>query len=388
MSEHQYIEFRAIDRPLTTSELAYARKQSSRAEISAWSFKNEYNFGDFRGDVNGLLQRGYDAHLHYANFGIRKIALRLPSGLPFSKNVWKQYVGPEGLTWKPDHGGDGGILTLAPYYDAGDLDEVWEFEPCVAAAVSLRRRLMLGDLSVLYLLWLVASIDCKEEPNQVAEPPVPAGLADLESDATAVLDFFGLDAHYLAAAAEASADRAQRTSLYEAASHWVQSMDDADAKSLLIDLLGDESASVKSTAIARMIVESEAPAGDTVDSGRTCQQLIDRAEQLREAEHNRIEAERRAAAQRREAKLARERQGRLDRMADDPKKWFRDVDRLVSARGTANYEEAAERLDELREALAASGGEEVVRKHAAHLASKNPTLSRLKSALRKRGLLG
>ena len=44
MSEYQYIEFLAVDRPLTDSELKFAEKQSTRAEISRWSFQNEYHY--------------------------------------------------------------------------------------------------------------------------------------------------------------------------------------------------------------------------------------------------------------------------------------------------------------------------------------------------------
>lgn len=97
MSEYQYIEFRAVDRPLTDAELAFAEKQSTRTEISRWSFRNEYRYGDFRGDVSGLLRHGYDVYLHYGNFGARTAAFRLPAGLPFPKAVWSRYIG----TWTP-----------------------------------------------------------------------------------------------------------------------------------------------------------------------------------------------------------------------------------------------------------------------------------------------
>ncbi len=109
MSEYQYVAFRAVDRPLTDRELAYAEKQSTRAEISRWSFENEYHYGDFHGDVEGLLRHGYDVHLHYANYGTRSIALRLP-GPPLTKNVWSKYLGtrrtpvvkgPQGGRWHP-----------------------------------------------------------------------------------------------------------------------------------------------------------------------------------------------------------------------------------------------------------------------------------------------
>ena len=113
MSEYQYIEFRAVDRPLTETELNFAEQQSTRAEISRWSFRNEYHYGDFRGDAKGLLRRGYDVHLHYANFGVRTAAFRLPAGLPFQKRLWSQYIGVGELTWEQDREGNGGILSVA-----------------------------------------------------------------------------------------------------------------------------------------------------------------------------------------------------------------------------------------------------------------------------------
>ena len=45
MSEYQYYEFRAIDRPLSKADKEYLRSVSSRAEISASSFVNVYTFG-------------------------------------------------------------------------------------------------------------------------------------------------------------------------------------------------------------------------------------------------------------------------------------------------------------------------------------------------------
>ncbi len=48
MSEYQWIEFRAIDAPLDDEQVKFMHTQSSRAEISHWSYTNEYNFGDFR----------------------------------------------------------------------------------------------------------------------------------------------------------------------------------------------------------------------------------------------------------------------------------------------------------------------------------------------------
>ena len=81
MSEHQIVAFRAIDAPVSKANLEYMERQSSRAEITPWSFDNEYNYGDFRGNAEEMLRRGYDLHLHYANFGVRKCWSRREMGI-------------------------------------------------------------------------------------------------------------------------------------------------------------------------------------------------------------------------------------------------------------------------------------------------------------------
>ena len=85
MSEYQWVEFRAVDAPLDGASLAFMRKQSTRAEIDEWRFTNEYHFGDFRGDVTEMMRRGFDVHVHYANFGIRRICFHIPDGFAYSE---------------------------------------------------------------------------------------------------------------------------------------------------------------------------------------------------------------------------------------------------------------------------------------------------------------
>ena len=48
MSEYQYYEFLALDRPLTSDEMQELRAFSTRARITPTSFINEYNWGDLR----------------------------------------------------------------------------------------------------------------------------------------------------------------------------------------------------------------------------------------------------------------------------------------------------------------------------------------------------
>lgn len=52
MSEYQYVSFRAIDKPVGAENLEYMERQSSSAEITPWSFDNEYHYGDFGGNAS------------------------------------------------------------------------------------------------------------------------------------------------------------------------------------------------------------------------------------------------------------------------------------------------------------------------------------------------
>ncbi len=49
MSEDQYYEFQAVDRSLTSSEMAELRGLTSCASITPTRLQNTYHYGDFRG---------------------------------------------------------------------------------------------------------------------------------------------------------------------------------------------------------------------------------------------------------------------------------------------------------------------------------------------------
>ena len=385
MSEYQFLAFRAVDRPLTARELAYARKQSSRAEITRWYFENEYHFGDFGGDEDGLLRHGYDVHLHYANFGIRKIALRLPAGLPFPKLFWSNYIGLEGLTWKKDGRGKGGILSLNPYHESSDLDELWSPGEYLEDVVEVRNRLLIGDARVLYVLWLCAAADQYVSPD-IIEPPVPGGLAELVEPCAALMIFFGLDPLILVAASEGAPALPPLEDHQHRCETWVDTLSHDDCRQLLLKLLAEDAAVVKAEMLAT--VRDSGPKIDwPVDAlGRSFDDLLERTEELRAAYEAKEQKKRDALARREAAKQQQDRKNRMKEMAKAPHKWLREVDKLVAARGTQNYQAAGEILVDLRDALGDEGAE-ITRTHAAHLATKHPTLKHLKSMLRNQGLL-
>ena len=81
MSEYQYYEFQAIDRPLGEADREALRALSTRARITATSFTNSYEWGAFKGDPARLMERWFDLHLYLANWGARRFMIRLPARL-------------------------------------------------------------------------------------------------------------------------------------------------------------------------------------------------------------------------------------------------------------------------------------------------------------------
>jgi hypothetical protein len=87
MSEYQYYEFQAIDRPLTAEEMRKLRSYSTRARITPTSFVNDYSWGGFKGDEGKWMERYFDAFMYHANWGTHILKLRLPSSLLDAKTA-------------------------------------------------------------------------------------------------------------------------------------------------------------------------------------------------------------------------------------------------------------------------------------------------------------
>src|SRR3954463_7437533 len=133
MSEYQYYEFLAIDRPLDARQQAEVRALSTRARITATSFTNEYHWGDFRGHPKRMMERYYDAHLYLANWGTHRVMLRLPRTL-LDLDIAGQYcIGDQVTAWAS---GEHLILDLT----SEEEEEFWEddVERSLSAIVGVR----------------------------------------------------------------------------------------------------------------------------------------------------------------------------------------------------------------------------------------------------------
>ncbi len=56
MSECQYCEFQAVDKPIDSDGLKEIEEVSSRAEVTPTSLVNVYNYGNFHGDEKQFMK--------------------------------------------------------------------------------------------------------------------------------------------------------------------------------------------------------------------------------------------------------------------------------------------------------------------------------------------
>jgi hypothetical protein len=375
MSEFQRIAFRAIDGPVSEKNLDYMHRQSTRAEITPWSFDNEYHFGDFRGNAEEMLRRGYDFHLHYANFGIRKLLLRLPHGLP-DVAAARPYLDEEGLRWVKDTKGPGGILAIEPFYEAGELEEIWDLDELLDRLVGLRAEILDGDLRPLYLAHLAVACDGNHDPEETKEGPVPAGLKKLSDAQHALAELYGLSTHFIAAAAQGCPPLPKSGDPGTQYLAWLQGLPQATKDAWLVECMTDPRAGVRRDMVAEFRKYNQAPHWPTVCRDRTIAELHAAATEI---EHK---ATRQAAAKAAAAK-ARKRAA----MAADPVPTLRETEKLVAQRSGDAYDQIATLLAELREALADSRQAGLAEQQAQKLKKSYPTLKLLTSALRRRGFL-
>jgi hypothetical protein len=375
MSEYQYVSFRAIDGPVSEKNLEYMERQSSRAEITPWAFDNEYHFGDFRGNALEMLRRGYDIHLHYANFGVRKLLIRLPHGLP-DEAAAKPYFVKDSLQFLRDKLGKGGILSIEPYYDPDDLDEIWEIGDFIDRLAPLRAEILDGDLRPLYLAHLAIGCDGEHDPDEEMEGPVPAGLRELTSAQRALMELYGLSDALIAAAARESPPLALKGDVRSQHAEWLRSQSQATKDAWLAQVMSDPRSTVRMEILAAFRKSRDVSAWPTVRRDRTIAELQAAAVEI-EKENRRKETE----------QAAKQKKKRLAAMKADPEKTLRETEKLVKERSLESYSKISKLLSELRESLA--GGEQagLAEQQAQKLRTANPKRSLLVSALRREGFL-
>ncbi len=203
MSEFQYYEWQAVDRPLTGAALREVQALSSHMDVvTATQAVVTYHWGDFKHDPIDVLVRYFDAMLYSANWGTRRLAFRFPVGTIDTQSI-DAYCVEDWMT--VERKGQHDVLDIYLYEEdsyGGD-----EQPASLSPLIPLRQQIIDGDYRTLYLSWLAAVEKSAMVLEDDREPPVPAGLKELDGSLYAfALLFLRLDPRLLQVAADASED--------------------------------------------------------------------------------------------------------------------------------------------------------------------------------------
>jgi predicted GIY-YIG superfamily endonuclease len=376
MSEYQYYEFQAVDRPLTAKEMSELRSYSSRARITPMSFVVDYAWGSFKGDEDAWMEEYFDAFLYLANWGTHVLKLRLPSRL-LDMETARAYCSGDS-TFVRERAGKVILSFVSEDEEGGE----WvEGEGYLSSLISVRAELARGDRRALYLGWLLQAQSGELDDDDI-EPPVPPGLGQLSASLESLAEFLRIDSDLLQVAAEASSPAGDSSIDRDEVRAWAGKLATKEKDEIITELVVNTDYARIAELLQRFLKE-RAGSGGPATTGRTVVQLL-RAAEAYTTERKRIEAEKRAkekARREREAAIAREKH--LDSLVGRESKLWSEVDKLVATQQSKNYDQAVRLLVDLRD-LAARGevGDFGLRIEALRQAhAKKPSLmERLKKA--------
>jgi hypothetical protein len=376
MSEYQYYEFLALDRPLTPEQRAELRSISSRAEITATRFVNEYQWGDLKGNPREMVERYFDAFLYLANWGTRHVMFRLPRGV-LDPEIAEPYCGTDTASLIVT----GSHLILNLYVAPEEADDYWD-EPGgqLAAMVQARSELAAGDLRLLYLAWLLA-LQSDEVDYEESEPPVPAGLGNLSAGLQAVVDFFEIDVDLIAVAAASSPAIEEPAGLAE----WVAALSAEEKDELLTRTAAGEGTQVQALLLRRFRAASGSP---PAVPGRTAAELWEAAAHLKDARVKAMEQRRREEEARQAAAQAAARAKRLDQLATRTEAAWENVAEWIETRRPGDYDLAVSLLRDLQALAERDGYSDAFSKRFGELRARHERKPTLQERFDRAGLPG
>ena len=387
MSEHQVYEFKALDGSLSAKDKEYVRGLSSRAKVSSTSAYFVYNYGDFRGEPEEVLDRCFDVMVYFANYGVRTVMVRLPKDVISERSLQPytiDYFIKTSTTEKSV------ILALniisEDYYVWIEDDESWIDELC-----EVRNEILQGDLRSLYLSWLKAGLADDAPPlDELMEPPIPPNLKTLSPTLTSLTKFFKIDMDMVAIAAESSPSKQTKT---EPIADWIAALSEGDRNAYLLRVAQGDT-HVGADLMQHLRKEFGSPIETSgITTGRTLAEIITLVH-TREEERNQQEQ---AAA---EARYAREenrkkqqkvattqsRQLYLQSLVPKVDRLWTDVFRLIGYGKAKSYDEAVEILKDLRDVATMQGQPERFGDRIDHLMSKYSSRSALLRRIRDANL--
>jgi hypothetical protein len=316
------------------------RKISTRAQITETSFVNSYDWGDFGGDPDRLMERYFDLFLYVPQWGMRQFSMRLPTRLLAASSLKRFTLGDGAARVRKT----GENLVVDIVREELELDPEDDGRGWLDSLAPLRADALDGDFRIFYLVWLMAA-EAGELPDDAVEP-LP-GIAPLTPSLEAFAEFFEMDGDFVEVAASAPAAghtvEIERVAVVDS----IHALDEKEKDALLLRLYdGDPHLRAelrrrgRQRAAAR--VEDRRPLRTVAELRAAAQRLAD---ERHAAEAKRLQAEQR----RQERKEAEAKKRRLEVLAARGLAAWADLESLINLRNGPAYEEAAFLLCDLRD---------------------------------------
>jgi hypothetical protein len=375
MSEYQYYEFQAIDRPLTREEQEAVASLSSRVDPHPRRAVFTYSFGGgLRRRAEDVLAEYYDAMLYLANWGSRQLMFRFPKplvGLHQMQQYAMEFWGDRVSTISVYIEGEHAILNVQLPEEQG-LGWI-EGGGWLDSLVGLRDAILRQDYRLLYLAWLKGITLEYDADEDALEPPVPPGLRTLTLALDSFVGLFDVDEDLIQVAAERSEDLAEEVS-EDDLRRAIARLPAEERDGFLLRLARGEPQ--LSLALNRRLgTFSAAPRSEAVER-RTVGELFAAAEALRE----RRRRERAAAAEARRIAELKALAGREDEA-------WGEVDALIQQSKAKAYDEAVRLLKELKDLAEYQNRPFAFEEHLGQIREQYSRRYALMRRLRKAGLV-
>jgi len=343
VSEYQYYEFQAIDKPLSEKDREVLRNISSRAQITSTSFVNEYNYGNFKGDPLKLVEKYFDAFLYVTNWGTHQLMLKIPRKL-IDLDLASQYC--IGDSWTIFEKGDYLIFDFTSETEDYDWEEG---EGYLSPLISLRFDLIRGDYRCLYLAWLFcAQMDEIEADEE--EPPVPANLGNLNASLESFADFMRIDKDLIQVAAENSIAEQKSVQNDQKLKIWIDGLPNNEKDTIIFRLINDNDPHIGNELLQRFRKTlSTQDTKNNEKASRTVLKLLQKAEAYTKEKDRQIAEQKAKEKARKEKDAAIAREKYLNGLAGRENEIWKKVDALILTKKPKDYDEAIRLLIDLKD---------------------------------------
>jgi hypothetical protein len=379
MSEYQYYEFAAVDKPIDEKNMRDLRNLSSRAQITSTSFVNEYHYGDFKGNPLKLVEKYFDAFLYVANWGTRWMMFKVPRNL-VDVDLAKKYCPGDSATIH-----EKGNQIIFEFTSETENYEWEEGEGWLSSLITLRADILHGDYRSLYLAWLFCT-QMQEMEDDELEPPVPPKLVKLNAPLKTFIDFRRIDTDLVAVAAEESDSKSPQTDS-KALKNWIHNLPASEKDDILFRLVEAPSLHLGAELLRRFQQTVSTADNSSLDKqSRSVRELLSKAESYAE-ERKRRAAEQKAkskARKKRERAVAREKY--LKSLVGQEDSIWEKVDENIVLKKAATYDEAVSLLIDLRDLYLNTGTEKIFNKKLKTICGNHYRKLTFLNRLKKAGL--